>query len=94
MVNWAIERQEKLKIETIRKQGEYRDWYQFIKRDNSKSLKFSESIKSEVKIITGSENIRKEIEKFWSEIGKGNSTNFRYTCDIYLTNRRRYRYFP
>ena len=63
MVNSAIEREEKLKIETIRKQGkgESRDWYQFIKGDNSKSSKFSQSIKSEGKVITGLKNIRKEI---------------------------------
>ena len=91
LVNLAIEREETLIIETIRKQGEgqSRDWYQFIRGNKGKSLKSSETIKVDDRVVTGRENIKEEIEKFWGLIGGGKSGNFRYTCDIDLVNRRR-----
>ena len=61
--------------------GENREWYSFIKGENTKTGIYPSSIRIGEKNVVGEEDIKKEIEIFWRNISGKNPKNFIHTID-------------
>ena len=90
-INKAIKEYERKTLNKIKEMnnGESREWYQFIKGDNGKTETYPNGIRVGKKNITGTYNIQREIEKYWTNISGKVQGNIIHTIDENSINQRR-----
>lgn len=91
LISKAIRDQEKRDLQKVRQssKNESRDWYKFIRGDKNGTLVYPSSLKVNGVKISDREEIRTEIEKFWTSIAGKSKAKMRYSGEIHLLTERK-----